>query len=270
MLKRFQLSIVGVGLVGLLTAASANGQLFGRRPAPIQPAQTQPAPAQAAPVQPAPDQANGQAFSPAPVAGQADGMPQGRLIRGRNLTGMRILGTNRQDLGVVKDFVVDYQGDCPSIYFAVAPQVPGWSGGYVIVPFTAIQVGFDAQQRSDYFTLNMSVNDLGRAPRLAADKWNSVQDARAFADAGRFYQRVERTAARPQTGGREQQPALPSAAQRSDERAPQGAQQPQQRPETPQQEPGTGQPTEAGRQPGTAPAPNREQQRPEAGHQERP
>ncbi len=206
MLKHLQLSMVAAGFAGLLlTAAGANGQLFGRRPAPIQPAQTQPVPVQAAP-----DQASGQ-ISPAPVAGQADAQ-QGRIIRGRNLVGMRIVGANRQDVGVVKDFIIDYQGDCPAIYFAVAPQLPSWTGGYVIVPFTAIQVGFDAQRRTDYFTLNMNVNDLGRAPRLAVNDWNSARVARAFANSKQFYQRVERTAARPQTGGRQQQPSLPSGA----------------------------------------------------------
>lgn len=238
-------TVVGAALiVWAFAATSADGQLFGRRFVPAQPVPTQPAaPArvgdQGAPGQPVPQQAN-QAMpgdaSPANAAVAARaGAGQARFVRGRSLIGTKIWGSNRQYLGSVKDFIVDYQGDCPSIYFAVAPQIPGWNGGYVIVPFTAFQVGFDPQQRSDYFTLNMGLDGLRRAPHLAVDKWDTVHDQNALAGANQFYQRVERTAARPETGGREQNPSLPPNRTQPGERSQPQSQQPQQQP------PGTGQ-----------------------------
>ncbi len=189
-------------LTWALLANSADGQVF--RPRRVVPAQ--PVPTQPAVTQPAPDQA---------VAGQQAIQPadatQGRVIRGRSLIGMNILGANQQQVGTIKDFIVDYQsGDCPTIYFAVAPQISGWNGDYVIVPLNAFQTGYDPRQRTDYFTLNMTAAELGAAPRLAADKWNSTQDRRTFANSRQFYQRVERTAARPATGSREERPALPN------------------------------------------------------------
>ena len=204
MLKHLQLSMVAAGFAGLLLTAAGAERTIVRTPAGADPA--------------CPDAA-GSGASGARSSQRSDfagscrwpsGCPAGTNYSRPQPRRNAHRGANRQDVGVVKDFIIDYQGDCPAIYFAVAPQLPSWTGGYVIVPFTAIQVGFDAQRRTDYFTLNMNVNDLGRAPRLAVNDWNSAQVARAFANSKQFYQRVERTAARPQTGGRQQQPSLPS------------------------------------------------------------
>ena len=220
-------------LTWALLASSADGQLLRRRVVPTQTVPTQPA---------ANQPAAGQAI-PGQDAAQTPDAASGRVIRGRSLIGMNIWSANRQQVGTVKDFIVDYQsGDCPTIYFAVAPQIAGWTGDYVVVPLNAFQVGFDPRQRTDYFTLNMTADELGRAPRLTADKWNSTQDRQGLAVSRQYFQRMERTAARPETGGREERPALPnaqpgSAAQR----------QPQQSPN--QQEPRQQQPPAAGSQP---------------------
>jgi hypothetical protein len=122
---------------------------------------------------------------------------EGRLIRGRELIGMTIWGRDRERVGTVKDFVVDYEGGCPTLFFAIAPDISGWSGDYVIVPFDAFQIGFDERQGADYFVLGVTLENLRRAPHLAIDKWNSIHDREFFADARQFYQRTERTAARP-------------------------------------------------------------------------
>jgi len=50
------------------------------------------------------------------------------------------------------------------------------------------------------------------------DKWNSIQDRQFFSNARQFYQRTERTAARPETGGNQQAaPRLPEETQRRGE-----------------------------------------------------
>jgi hypothetical protein len=167
-----------------------------------------PIPAQPAPdVAPQPPQAP--VASPAPALGGEQGAAaqtqagdNRHVLRGRELIGMSIWGRNRERLGTVKDFIVDIQGSCPTLFFAMAPEIPGWNGDYVIVPFGAFQVGYDERQRMDYFVLGVAMDNLRQAPRLGIDRWNSLPDPRLFADSQQFYRRVERTAARPEDFGR--------------------------------------------------------------------
>ncbi len=232
-----------VVIASALAAQNAEGQLFGSRR--VVPAQ-QP-PTQVVPGQPVARQVNGQpaaqanptqpAGAPAnnAVAGEAGAQAgaDARFLHGRNLIGMNIWNSNRQNLGTIRDFIVDYQGgDCPTIYFAVAPQIAGWNGDYLIVPFNAFQVGFDAQRRTNYFTMNMSPEEFGKAPRLAVNSWTTGQDMRPFTSARQYYQRVEHSAARPETGGREDRPALPNDPRSGDRTHPQ---QPNPREPQPQQ-----------------------------------
>lgn len=224
-------------------AASANAQTRrdirrGVSPAPVVPAPVPQPPPVAQPAPP-PQQAAGPtpplaADSAPSAAGELmESRPseqgrEGRLLRGRELIGLSIWGRNRERLGTVKDFIVDYDGDCPTLFFAMAPEMSGWSGGYVIVPFDAFQIGFDERQRTDYFVLGVTVNDLRRAPNLAVDKWNSIRDRQFFTDARQFYHRTERTAARP----------LPGYGRDGGSRAPreEGMQQPDPQRQTPARE----------------------------------
>ena len=75
------------------------------------------------------------------------------------------------------------------------------NGEYVIVPFDALQVSFDERQRTNLLTLGVTLDNLQRAPRLAVNRWSSLRDRQFFTGAKQFYQRIERTAARPQIGG---------------------------------------------------------------------
>ena len=186
-------------------------------PMPVQPAvplatpapQAAPAPApspqeNATPAPPAaagPERATVEERTPSAGVGRA---AEGRLMRGRELIGMNIWGRTRERLGVVKDFIVDYEGACPTLFFAMAPEIAGWNEGYVIVPFDAFQIGYDERQKTDHFVLDVAVDSLRRAPHLEIDRWNSLHDRQFFANARQFYQRVERTAGRPESGvGRE-------------------------------------------------------------------
>jgi hypothetical protein len=196
-------------------AATADAQTRREIRRDVQPAPVVPVPVpQTAPVpQPAPPPQQNPTPAPAAVADpgssvsaeriESRGMErgrEGRLLRGRELIGMNIWGPNRQRIGTVKDFIVDYEGDCPTLFFAMAPEISGWSGDYVIVPFDAFQISFDERQRTAYFVLGETVDNLRRAPHLAVDKWNSVHDRQFFTDARQFYHRTERTAARPLSG----------------------------------------------------------------------
>ena len=80
------------------------------------------------------------------------------------------------------------------MYLAVAPQIAGWSEGYVVVPFNAFQVGFDPALRRDFFTLNMGIDVFRRAPHVTVDRWKTLRDPQFFANSRQFYGRVERSA----------------------------------------------------------------------------
>ena len=194
----FRRVVVACAVLAVWTLAAnyveAQTRREGRRgelPIPVQPVPVpvQPPPAVAAPV-PA---ASGERIE----STRTQGRNEGRLIRGRELIGMTIWGRNQERLGTVKDFIVDYEGDCPTLFFAMTPEISGWSEGYVIVPFDAFQIGYDERQRTDYFVLGVAVDNLRRAPHLEVDRWNSLRDRQFFTEARQFYRRTERTAARP-------------------------------------------------------------------------
>jgi hypothetical protein len=124
-------------------------------------------------------------------------------------------------LGTIDDFVIDKQGESPMVFLAIAPQDPGLAGQYVIVPFNALTHRFDPQQGINLFTLNMSSDKLSRSPRLAFDQWNTAIDPQLFVSAQQFYRPVERTAARPLSGGgQEERPLLRPEEQRHGEAMP--------------------------------------------------
>lgn len=163
--------------------------------------QVQPVPV---PVQPAPLAAQPTpAADPAAAAkverveaARAPSGKEARLIRGRALIGMSIWGPNQERLGVVKDFIVDYEGQCPTLFVAMAPEITGWSEGYVVVPLDAFQTGYDERQRTEYFVLSITVENLRRAPHLEIDRWNSLRDRQFFTSARQFFRPTERTSAR--------------------------------------------------------------------------
>ena len=188
----------GVFLAGCFAAYDASAQLL-RGPrgyaAPMT-AQPAPQPPQTPVASPAPAPGGEQA-----AAAQTQGGEQRQLLRGRDMIGMSVWGRNRERLGTVRDFIVDTQGGCPTLFFAMAPDISGWSGDYVIIPFDAFQLGYDQRQRMGYFVLGVAIDNLRRAPHLGIDRWNSLRDPQFFADSQQFYRRVERTAARPEDFG---------------------------------------------------------------------
>jgi sporulation protein YlmC with PRC-barrel domain len=170
----------------------------GEAPIPVQPApaavpQPEPAVPPPAAADPVPAAAGERIEAKQTRRGEA-----GRMIRGSELIGMSVWGRNRERLGTVKDFVVDYEaGGCPTLFFAMTPEISGWSGEYVIVPFDAFQIGYDERQRTDYFVLGVAMDNLRRAPHLEINRWNSLHDRQFFTNARHFYRQTERTAAKP-------------------------------------------------------------------------
>ena len=121
-------------------------------------------------------------------------------MRGSQLIGLNIRGSDDHQLGIVKDFIVDCQGECPMIYFAVEPDASLQLGQeYVIMPYSAMR--YDSRGGSDYFALDVIGTGLRNAPRVAVNGWSTFNDRQVLSNAHQFYQRTERTTARPIQGG---------------------------------------------------------------------
>lgn len=131
---------------------------------------------------------------------------RGRIMRGSQLMGLNIRGADDHQLGIVKDFIVDYQGGCPMIYFAVEPDASLQLGQeYVIMPYSAMQYRDGSRGGRDYFALDVNGAQLRNAPHVAVNSWTGFNDRQVLSNAHQFYQRTERTAARPIEGGPAQQ-----------------------------------------------------------------
>ena len=133
--------------------------------------------------------------------------PGRQLLHGQDLIGMSVWDPNRQRLGVIKDFIIQPEAQGPNIYFAMAPEVAGWTGGYAIVPFDAFRVGYDDWQPGTYFVMGLTAGQLLRAPHLAIDRWGSIRDRQFFSNTQQFYRQNEHSLAGPEPGpGREYAP----------------------------------------------------------------
>jgi hypothetical protein len=190
-----------------LFPAPASAQIF-RRPAvqpPVVNPQPAPVPAQPAPA-PSPPPASVDPAAPAtpapPLQPQAIAprgpAQEGQIIHGGNLIGLNVFGVDNQAIGIVRDFVIDYQGDCPAIYFAMEPSAGLQLGQeYVILPFSAMQYDFASGGVRAHFRLGVNVAQLRNSPRIAVNNWSTFHDRHLLSNAHQFYQRTERTAARP-------------------------------------------------------------------------
>jgi len=178
------------------------------QPAPNPP---QPVPTAAPPQSPA--GANPATVETPPPAGSSQAQPrvqgqaehaqperQGRIMRGSQLIGLNIRGSDDHQLGIVKDFILDSQGECPMIYFAVEPDASLQLGQeFVIMPYSAMQ--YDSRGGRDYFALDVIGTGLRNAPRVAVNGWSTFNDRQVLSNAHQFYQRTERTTARPIQSG---------------------------------------------------------------------
>ena len=145
----------------------------------------------------------GASQAPQQVPGQPEQVQperQGRIIRGSQLIGLNIRALDDHQLGIVKDFIVDCQGECPMIYFAMEPDASLQLGQeYVIMPYSAMR--YNSRGGSDYFALNVIGTGLRNAPRVAVNSWLTFNDPQVLSNAHQFYQRTKRTTARPIQGG---------------------------------------------------------------------
>jgi len=136
---------------------------------------------------------------------QARSGQKGPVVRGSQLIGLTIRGSDDQQLGVVKDFIVDSQGDCPTIYLAVEPDASMQvNQEYVLIPYSAMQYRSESQGGSNYFAMDVIGTGLRNAPRVGVNDWSSFNDRQVLGNVDQFYQQTQRSAARPIQGGSQQ------------------------------------------------------------------
>jgi sporulation protein YlmC with PRC-barrel domain len=152
-----------------------------------------------------------------PASGEA--AEGSRVIRSSQVIGMQVWDPRNQQLGTIQDVVIDYGGSCPVAFFAVAPGISGIAEGYVVVPFDVIRLRYDNRSRRDYVVLDVSLDQFRNAPRLEGNNWDRIRDQQFLGRTRQFYQRVERSAARPISPG-EAEKASPRDAVRPETRAP--------------------------------------------------
>lgn len=163
------------------------------------------------PVQPAPDIRQPATPAPSPpqkvdersTSGRMEGhleASSGRILHGSQLTNLRVWNAENQRLATVKDFVIySVEGQCPTIYFALVPEISGMNEEYVIVPYDALILRYDDRVRTPYFFLDIGINQFREAPHFAINRWKSFDDRQLLTSTQQFYRRVERTAAKPRT-----------------------------------------------------------------------
>ncbi len=218
---------MGFACISYLALGSAptqvSAQLFSGSAFQQPAVRPQPAPSPAQPVPTAmPPQVPASAVMPPPANGYSQAQPEreGRIVRGSQWIGLNIRGSDNLQLGIVKDFVVDCQGECPTIYFAVEPDASLQLGQeYVIMPYGAMQYRDGSRGGGNYFALGMNRIQLRNAPHVAVNTWSAFNDRQVLGNAHQFYQRTERTAARPIEGGtakQNEQGTRPETAARPD------------------------------------------------------
>ena len=122
-------------------------------------------------------------------------------MRASQWIGLNIRGSDDHQLGTIKDFIVDSQGECPMIFFAMEPDASLQLGQeYVIMPYSAMQYR-DSRGGKDYFAMDVNGTQLRNAPHVAVNNWSAFNDRQMLSNAHQFYQRTQRTTARPIEGG---------------------------------------------------------------------
>lgn len=215
------LALVTSGFVS--TAAQA--QVRRPRPAPpaVVPAPSPPAavpvPASDVPAQPAPQELSGQTQISAEGQIAAE-RGSGRILRSSQLIGLHIWNAQNQRLGTIREFVIDYQTTCPTIFLVMAPEAGLPIQHLVVFPFDVLEFGTDNVRRTSFFRIDLQVDQLVRAPHIVNNNFEVLRDRQFVANTRQFFQRFERTASRP--GGaqpreapkpdmrRERQPAQPA------------------------------------------------------------
>ncbi len=89
---------------------------------------------------------------------------------------------------------------CPMLLAAVSSDISGGREGYVFVPFDARRLQYDGRLRRDYLVLDLGVEQFRNAPRIERDNWDRIgdpHDPQFLTRTHQFYQRTERSAARP-------------------------------------------------------------------------
>jgi sporulation protein YlmC with PRC-barrel domain/osmotically-inducible protein OsmY len=105
------------------------------------------------------------------------------LFRSSELVGMHVRGSNGQDMGTVRDVVLDLNSGRVA-YAVVVPTGTEFGGKYLAVPPAAFTRGSGDQH---VLTLNMSSDQLRNAPSFEANNWPQPQNQTFVTEVYNFY-----------------------------------------------------------------------------------
>ena len=99
-----------------------------------------------------------------------------RVVRASQVMGTQVWDPTNQQLGTIKDVIIDYGAGYPAAFFAVAPQIPGVAEGYVVIPFDVMRFRYDNRLKRDYAMLDIPVAQFRIAPRIEGENWVRIRD----------------------------------------------------------------------------------------------
>lgn len=109
------------------------------------------------------------------------------VIRAQSIVGMAVKNPSGQDLGKVEDVVID-MGTGKVRYAAIS------FGGFLgvgdklfAVPFHALKVKHDTNDKKTHFVLNVNKETLEKAPGFDSKHWPDFGNPRYGADNDKFY-----------------------------------------------------------------------------------
>lgn len=154
------------------------------------------------PPAPPPPTASGLGDSVNPANGNQEALPRtfgnrgvsGKIVRGSSLIGLTMWDPRQQQLGVVKDFLIDSQ---TGLIEFVLIESPDLGQQWAVVPFDVLQVSVADQDRPSALILNVPIAEFRQAPRMQLNQWSVLREPQFLGRLQGFYGRLQRSAARP-------------------------------------------------------------------------
>jgi sporulation protein YlmC with PRC-barrel domain len=121
------------------------------------------------------------------------GLNKGMTYRTSTIVGMNVKNRSGQELGEVKDLVIDGSG---KIHYAALSYggFLGFNDKLFAVPWNLLHIRNDAGSDTKYIELNVEKEYLKKAPGFNSDKWPNFGDEQMTREVDTFYKDANTTA----------------------------------------------------------------------------
>lgn len=106
-----------------------------------------------------------------------------RVLTARDLMGDKVVNTQREDLGDIKDFMIDLNKGCIAYAVLEYGGILGLGEKLFAVPWQAFTVDEDNKQ----LILNVDKEALRNAPGFDKDRWPMSNDAQYYGRVDQYY-----------------------------------------------------------------------------------